>query len=201
MRSRRGAVFAVVVLGAAAFAAVEVTRSVAQARSSNPPPGVRIVTAASLPTAPAPVAPNVRRLTAISAARGPQILFRERDPRRDVRQDRARLALRSERHARRVEPPLRPRPLRGRSRALPDRDERIQQQVRREDLRLEVTRTPPGRDLGAAEPRARLAGRAPRSIDGLRERRLVRAREVLDPDGHHRHAGAGARSRTSRSSR
>jgi hypothetical protein len=79
VRSRRGAVFALVVLGCALGAGVEVSRSVSQAHSSSPPPGVRVVTAASLPAAAAP-APKVRRLSRLTAARGPQILFRNAIP-------------------------------------------------------------------------------------------------------------------------
>jgi hypothetical protein len=74
----RRAIFALIVLGCSIAAFVEVKHTVAQARSSSPPPGMHVVPAVSVPTA-APM-PAVRRLSTLSTAGGPQILFRNGIP-------------------------------------------------------------------------------------------------------------------------
>jgi hypothetical protein len=74
MREARVAAFVLVVVGAAVSGATYVTLAAGKARGSNAPPGVHVVTGASLsPAAPRPV---VRRARSLAAARQPQLLFR-----------------------------------------------------------------------------------------------------------------------------
>ena len=137
--SRRATIFAVVVLCCIAGAAASVALAVVRAHTSHPPAGVRIHTGSSL-----------------AGAQGPQLLFRNAitdktfgklavaplaDPRSCAGGDRSQ---------------LRPGLLRTRQWALPDRHELVREQLRGQDLRLELPRHQDAEAARVAEPRAHL---------------------------------------------
>jgi dipeptidyl aminopeptidase/acylaminoacyl peptidase len=78
--SWRVGVFALVLIGSLAGSGIYVGLAVKRAHGSAPPPGVRVVTGASLAPDPAPVRVKARRRTlqavSLRATRGPQLVFR-----------------------------------------------------------------------------------------------------------------------------
>ena len=76
--SWRALVFTLVVLACAAAGGTSVGLAVIQAHSSSPPPGVRVVSGASLAGVSRDV--QVTKATSLDAARGPQLLFRSAIP-------------------------------------------------------------------------------------------------------------------------
>ena len=200
MRKRtRLALLAAVIAACVGAAVVYVGLSVARSHKSGPPPGVHVVSGATLGPGAAPV--RTTKASSVDTEGDSKLALREHDPRPHGGLPRRRPALRPDEPPGDRRPEMRARLLRGRTRALPHTGRPSEHRLRRQGLRFGLPRRAPVPGPGNPEPRTRLTGRALRRDDDVRAGRLVLERQLLDPHEHPRPHRPARRSPIWRSSR